>query len=142
MAQRQWILEKGSEYVCRVNEGTVEKPQYQYFVRCEVRKLFPSFTKLNEGQRFAILYGIKQKLSDMLARGKDQPALTIGETKEIMVNGWKSWLDGSLFEKKTRTRAPSVPLHDAVRKMREAGLSDAVIAGIVGKNEEEVADIV
>jgi len=119
-----WKLENGSELVCGVNGGTKEAPAFDFLFRAELRKLFPSFTELTVGQRFAIQYGVKQKLSDALAPPEIE---TIQDKKATLKSTWEEWLSGKLFEKKASTRT-AFDLEAAVRALRAQGLKDEVIA--------------
>ena len=119
-----WKLENGSELVCGVNGGTKEKPSFDFLFRADLRKLFPSFTELTVGQRFAIQYGVKQKLSDALAPPEIE---TVADKKATLKSTWEEWLSGKLFEKKASTRT-AFDLGAAVRALRAQGLKDEVIA--------------
>lgn len=125
-----WTLE-GSTHTAKIGEKLV----YEY----SLLKLFPDFLSLSEVQQNIVAYGMKQKLSDGTAKGKESK-LTLAEvqehfkaTQEMLESG--KWTTG--------TKAGAKHRHDLAldifQEMRDGGLKEDSIAKltVMGKFEHE-----
>jgi hypothetical protein len=90
-------------------DGTGKDRVYSPFWRCSLSKMFPDFLKLTASQQMVVEYGVKQKLSDSIARPKEEKLSkqgVIGQFQET----WDMILGGDWVKKVT----PKTPLEKAI----------------------------
>ena len=95
----------------------------------DLAKLFPDFMKLTEVQKTIVFYGVKQKLSDCIARPGDM-SLTIREKKDEMEKvfnrlaegKWNSQGEGKASVKKRATELAKTANKVELGIMKKLGL--------------------
>ena len=109
MARISWERKAGTTLLqAGKAEGTGKDRVYSPFWRCQLEELFPEFLKYTEAQQMTIEYGVKQKLSDSIARPKDQK-LSKKEVIEQFDETWALIVSGEWVKKVV----PKTPLERA-----------------------------
>ncbi len=106
----------------------------------EITDLYPDFMEFDEPQELYIVNGIKQKLDDAIARGKEVK-LTESEKREVQEIIWLRATVERKYNAEGKERGPMVSLNKAVVGLAEAGLTVEVIAQTLGKKLEDVQSI-